>query len=50
MEKEKIFILDCEEGFKLAENFKAKLENENYKVETKPYTFNGVRIKGVKKD
>lgn len=42
-----IFILDSEEGFRLAEEFKAKLENQNYKVTSVPYGSIGVRIKGV---
>ena len=44
---ERIFILDSEDGFKLAEEFKASLENQGLKVETKPWGFNGVRIKGA---
>ena len=48
-QREKIFILDSEQGFKLAEKFKAKLENKGFMVETEPYTSNGVRIKGVGK-
>lgn len=46
MNQEKIFILDSEEGFKLAEEFKFKLENEGYKVIVKPYGLNNVRIIG----
>lgn len=46
MKKEKIFILDSEEGFLLSEKFKTELENNGYKVTTKPYGFNGVRITG----
>jgi len=44
---EKIFILDNEEGFKLAEEFKAELENKGCKVKTSPYALNGVRISGM---
>ena len=46
---ENIFILDSEEGFNMAEEFKQKLENEGYKVITKTYGLNGVRITGVLK-
>ena len=49
MNTEKIFILDSEEGFRLSEAFKAKLENEGYNVTTTPYAFSGVRITGRKK-
>lgn len=45
-ELEKIFILDSEIGFKMAEKFKAKLENKGFKVITKTYGLNGVRITG----
>ena len=44
---EGIFILDSEKGFKLAERFKAKLENKGFRVITQPYTSKGVRIMGV---
>lgn len=46
-EQERIFILDCEQAFCLAEKFKAKLENKGFRVITQPYTSNGVRITGV---
>ena len=45
-ETEQIFILDSERGFKLAERFKAKLENKGFKVKTEPYTTNGIRVTG----
>lgn len=45
-EMEKIFILDSEKSFCLAEKFKAKLENKGFRVITKCYGFNGVRITG----
>lgn len=34
MNKEKIFILDSEEAYKMAEQYKEKLENEALKVRT----------------
>lgn len=46
---EKIFILDNKEGFKLVERFKQQLENKGFKVITKTYGLNGVRITGVLK-
>ncbi len=48
-ELEKIFILDTEKSFNIAEKFKLKLENKGFKVITKPYALNGVRITGVLK-
>lgn len=47
MQFEKIFILDSETAFNMAERFKAQLENKGLKVVTEPYAFNGVRITGV---
>jgi hypothetical protein len=46
MQFEKIFILDSEKAFKDSERFKAQLENKCFRVVTKPYTSNGVRITG----
>jgi hypothetical protein len=46
MKREKIYILDSEKAFTLAERYKAYLENKCFRVETKPYGFNGVRITG----
>ena len=48
MRKERIFILDSEKAYKMAEKFKEKLENEGYRVETKTWGFNGIRITGIK--
>ena len=48
MMEEKIFILDSEKAFKMAESFKSSLENKGLRVETKPYGMHGVRITGVK--
>lgn len=50
MNKEKIFILDSNEGFNLAEKFKRDLENLNFIVTTKPYGLSGVRVTGTKVD
>lgn len=41
---DKIFHLESMESIKQAERFKHRLENEGYKVITKPYGFHGVRI------
>jgi hypothetical protein len=48
MDNEKIFILDSEKSFKMAEKFKGSLENKGFRVKTKTYGLNGVRITGVK--
>ena len=48
MRKERIFILDSEKAYKMAEKFKENLENEGYRVETKSYGLHGVRITGIK--
>jgi hypothetical protein len=48
MNKEKIFILDSDKSFKMAENFKGELENEGFRVKTVTYGLHGVRITGIK--
>ena len=45
-EIEKIFILETEKDFNLAEKFKARLENKGFKVVVNTYALNGVRIRG----
>lgn len=50
MNKEKIFILDSEKAFRMAENFKEELENEGFRVKTATYGLNGVRITGIKNE
>ena len=43
---ESIFILTPKKAYELAEEFKRKLENKGFKVISKPYGLNGVRISG----
>lgn len=45
--KQKTFTLNTERAYKQAEIYKAELENHGYRVTTKTYGFNGVKITGV---
>ena len=47
--EQKVFNLDSEKNFNSAERFKAKLENQGFKVIVDNYGFNSILIKGVLK-